>query len=202
VTPMIQDKAAARRDLNLPTDVPVVAMIANEGCSKDHGTLIDAWAHLMRDRGGRGRLLIAGRGAFNALRRRIDAHGLGGSVRLLGFMADVSAVLSAADLVVHATHGEGQPNAVIEAMVMGRPVIGSDVPGMRNAMGPYAAGRLVPPQNPGQLAGVMASVLANPDPQSGEMARWAAETYAVERMVSAFADVIDAAVAAVRPSAA
>ncbi|RPI62920.1 MAG: glycosyltransferase, partial [Planctomycetaceae bacterium] len=69
------------------------------------------------------------------------AHGEGGrNTRLLGFMQDVRGVLSASDIFVLPTRGEGFPLAVAEAMAAGLPVIASDVPGLAEVLDNGRAG--------------------------------------------------------------
>jgi len=63
-------------------------------------------------------------GYSDAVRARIDAHGLGERVELLGHVADVGAFLAGVDLiVVPSTATEGQPTVVLEALAHGRPAI-------------------------------------------------------------------------------
>ena len=71
-------------------------------------------------------------------------HGEGGRrCRYLGYVDDVRAVLSAADVLIAPSRWEGFPLAPAEAMACGLPVIGSDVPGLRDLVldGPDGAAR-------------------------------------------------------------
>lgn len=193
VIPVAQERVAVRRRYGFSADAPVILMLAHESARKDHATLVEAWA-LVRARLPSGALLVlAGRGAFDALRARIANLGVGESVRLTGPVEDVSGLLAASDLMVHASLGEGLPNAVIEALQQGLPVLGSDLPGLRDALGLNAAGRLVPPGNAPALAEAMLEAVRLP-PSSAErmaVAAWARETYAVDTMVDAFAALLD-----------
>ncbi len=56
-------------------------------------------------------------------------------IRLLGARTDVPDLITAADVVVIPSRVEGLPGAVLEAMALGRPVIASDIPMMREAIG-------------------------------------------------------------------
>lgn len=55
-------------------------------------------------------------------------------VRFLGKQADVRKLLVAADLYVIPSKQEGMPMALVEAMCMGLPVLGADVPGIRDLL--------------------------------------------------------------------
>jgi glycosyltransferase involved in cell wall biosynthesis len=58
------------------------------------------------------------------------------SIHLLGWQNDPSFVLSAADLLLLCSLTEGMPNAVLEAMSAGVPVVASDLPTLRELAGP------------------------------------------------------------------
>jgi glycosyltransferase involved in cell wall biosynthesis len=65
-----------------------------------------------------------------------------GAVRLLGERGDVGALLDATDIFVLPSLHEGMSLALLEAMARGRPVIVSDIPSNREAVGD--AGIIVP----------------------------------------------------------
>src|SRR5208337_3817686 len=71
----------------------------------------------------------------------------------LGLRRDLPALLDAADGFVLASAWEGMPLVVGEAMAMEKPVVATDVGGVRELMG--EAGMLVPPKNPDALAAAM-----------------------------------------------
>ncbi|MBI5883906.1 MAG: glycosyltransferase [Elusimicrobia bacterium] len=62
--------------------------------------------------------------------------GLEGRVELTGWLEPDAAVqrLAEADIFIHYSRWEGLPNAVLEAMALGLPVVASDVPGNRDAV--------------------------------------------------------------------
>ena len=60
------------------------------------------------------------------LRSIISECGLEGSVLLPGFLEDPYPILAQADIYVSASYNEGFPNALLEAMALGLPVISTD----------------------------------------------------------------------------
>lgn len=74
-------------------------------------------------------LLILGEGPERErLEQQIAAADLAGRVVLAGYLANPFAVVSRAAFLVSASHNEGFPNAIAEAMVLGRPVLATDCP--------------------------------------------------------------------------
>lgn len=141
-------------------------MLASVHPHKDHATLIRAWRAVLDGAAGGGPppvLLLAGRsyGFEEGLKALAFDLGLGESVRFLGEVDDIGALLGAADLCVHAAHREGLPNAVLEAMAAGLPVAATDLPGIREAVGPEGAGLLAPPEDPAALAERIVSLLSS-----------------------------------------
>jgi len=154
-------RKAWRQRLEVGESGLLVAMIANISPFKDHETLIRAWKRVLENFSGEARLLLAGNHAnirqASDMRALIDAFGLQRSVHLIDRVDDVSGFLEAIDLVVHSSRSEGLPNAVIEAMVAGKAVIGTDIPGIRDALGEH--GDYVPVGDEATMARVILSYL-------------------------------------------
>ncbi|MDH3237080.1 MAG: glycosyltransferase family 4 protein [Deltaproteobacteria bacterium] len=135
----------------------LVLMLASLHPHKDHATLLRAWRRILDREKENGRsplLLLAGRsygyeGEFKALAFDL---GLADSVRFLGPVEDVAGLLRSVDLCVHSAKTEGLPNAVLEAMSMGVPVVATDLPGIREAVGASGFRFLAPPGDQNGLA--------------------------------------------------
>ena len=88
--------------------------------------------------------------------------GLGERLRLLGYRADVAAVLAAADIFVLPSHFEGLPMSVIEAMLTGLPVVATEIRGPREQVVPEVTGLLVPPRPVAPLAAALRRLAGDP----------------------------------------
>jgi glycosyltransferase involved in cell wall biosynthesis len=75
---------------------------------------------------------------------------LGESFTFVGHTTDVAKAYHSGDLVVLSSISEAFPYSVVEAMMSGKPVIATDVGGIKEAIGD--AGIVVTPRNPGKLA--------------------------------------------------
>jgi glycosyltransferase involved in cell wall biosynthesis len=109
-------------------------------------------------------LLIAGDGAEReSLAETARASGVGDTVEFLGEVTDVPGVLARADIYVQPSFQEGLPNAVLEAMAMGLPIIATRVSGNEDVVADGDNGLLVPPGDPHALAEAILDLVRNPD---------------------------------------
>jgi glycosyltransferase involved in cell wall biosynthesis len=93
---------------------------------------------------------------------RAERLGLRHRVHFTGFRQDIPALLAAADLFVFPSLTEGMPNALLEAMAAGLPVVACDVPGCHDLIDNQVNGLLVPPRSARALAAAVAQLLADP----------------------------------------
>jgi glycosyltransferase involved in cell wall biosynthesis len=126
--------------------------------AKDYPNLLCAFAQF-RASFAQAKLWIAGEGTA-AERERLQGlavrMGIAEAVQWLGLRRDLPALLDAADGFVLSSVWEGMPLALAEAMAMEKPVVATDVGGVRELVG--AAGTLAPPHSADQLAEAMLGV--------------------------------------------
>lgn len=97
-----------------------------------------------------------------SLRRRTEELGVAHLVRHHGFRSNVWPVLGAADvLVVPSRQDESFGNTAVEGILAGRPVVASEIPGLREAVGAYDAAAFVSPGDAPALADALARVVAD-----------------------------------------
>jgi glycosyltransferase involved in cell wall biosynthesis len=138
---------------------PVVLAVGRLARQKGYELLLEAAARWQR-RDPRPVLAVAGTGPLAAeLARKARSCDL--DVRFLGRRGDVPALLAAADVFVMASRWEGQPLALQEALLAGRPVVAFGLPGIAELTGGDGA-LLVPPADPERLATAVLSVLDDP----------------------------------------
>jgi glycosyltransferase involved in cell wall biosynthesis len=115
--------------------------------------------------------------------------GISAHVRMPGGRDDIGDILPAIDLFALPSHWEGMPNALMEAMAAGRPVVASDIDGIRALVVHNETGWLTPPGAPEILAQTMIEVLADRETAAqvgrGAMARMQ-EEFSIERMADAY----------------
>jgi glycosyltransferase involved in cell wall biosynthesis len=136
-----------------------IVCVANLIAYKGHSTLLAAVRRL-RPHGWS--LLLVGEGPEReSIGRTIASVNLQERVFMLGRRSDVHEILDAADLLVLPSYSEGMPNAVLEAMAHGIPVVASDVGGVRSLLG-SGAGIIVAPGDDQALADALQRLIDNP----------------------------------------
>jgi glycosyltransferase involved in cell wall biosynthesis len=152
------ERELLRERLGLAPSDFVVVLVANFVGWKRHIDLVRAVVKLGSVVPGLRCLLLGGEiGGDSAERRReveelVASHGLGESVRLLGFRTDVAEVMSAADIMVHPAEHEPFGRVLIEAMACGLPVVATRTGGPREIVEDGETGLLVDVRSPDSLA--------------------------------------------------
>ncbi|OWQ49196.1 hypothetical protein CDL60_00110 [Roseateles noduli] len=130
--PMPDEVAKARRALDIPDGVPVLATIGAVEHRKGYDLLIAAFETIRRERPD-AVLLIIGPGnedknPFHVqLQQFMKDRGIGG-VRFLGRRDDIHDILRAVDLFAFCSRQEGFGTAIVEAMCAGLAVAVMDIP--------------------------------------------------------------------------
>ena len=141
VRPAVRDRDEWRARLGLSGDDFVACMVAHFRRSKDHQTLLRSWRRVVDELG-------AGADAGQCFSSRVIAYPmqdaakalafdlrLDESVRFLGVVDDVPGLVGASDVSVLSSFREGLPRSLLESMGAGIPVAGTDIPGIREAVG-------------------------------------------------------------------
>lgn len=136
-----------RKAFNLPQDALVVFSAGRLAKQKGFNVLIDV-AALARQNRKNWFFFIAGKGKLEKrLKQRLEEEGLNDRVRFVGFMDDVLPYVQGADLFVLPSFYEGMPNAVMEAMALGKCCVVTAVNGNNELITHGRDGILVEPRN-------------------------------------------------------
>lgn len=174
--------------LDAETAPPVILAVGRLSKQKDFPTLLHAFQQVVQQRPAR--LLILGEGSERPhLEQLVHDLGLTGVVDLPGFAANPYAAMSRAALFVLASAWEGLPNALIEALACGAPVVATDCEsGPREILADGRYGPLVPVGDVAALAGAMLATLADPLPAA--VLRERGTMFTVGRAVDAYLEVL------------
>ena len=158
-----EERAQLRASLEIPDDAKIVLLAARMLYDKGIEEFARA-ARIVRQRTPEAHFLLAG-AADSGSRGAVPLESLHawtqeGSVRYLGHREDVPALMAISDIVVLPSYyREGIPRVLLEAASMGRPIVATDMPGIREAVQHDVNGLLVPPRDPLALADAITQLL-------------------------------------------
>ena len=181
-----RDRSAARQTLGV-AEAPTLGVLATLRSWKGHDDLLEAFA-LLSGRFPPWRLLIVGDGPQRvALEAATDRRGLRDRVRFVGNVDAVPDWLSTLDLFALPSYGdEGVPQAIMQAMACGLPVVSTTVGAIDEAVRQGVTGTLVAPRDPKRLAEALGNAMGDAAARArmGRAGRDHAERhFGVERML-------------------
>lgn len=147
-----KSKLEIRNELNIPLEDIVIIMVARLDPWKDFDTLLNAAKKVLINYNNV-KFILVGDGALkDDLIQKIMKDDLIGKVILLGERKDVFNYLSAADISILSTNGEGFSNSILESMAFSKPVIATRVGGNIELIGDSEEfGILVPSKSSDKL---------------------------------------------------
>jgi glycosyltransferase involved in cell wall biosynthesis len=150
--------------LNLPPDAFIFGSVAVLRSWKGHLYLLEALHELLQE-GVQAFLVVVGEGPYRKLiEEKLEQLHLQAWVRLVGYQDRVDRWLAMMDAVVLASYAhEGVPQSLLQALAMGKPVVGTTVGGIPEVIVAGETGLLVPPKNARALAQAMRQLLQDPD---------------------------------------
>ena len=172
---------------------PIVVSVSNFRPVKNLPLLINAAATVSKTIQEVGFVLVGDGPDRSDIEALIANLGLQNVVTLLGYRSDVQDLLAKADLFVISSNSEGSPNAVIEAMANGLPVIGTAVGGIPDLVTEHV-GILVRANGVEEMAQAIISLLQDPETR-GHMAhearKQAVERFSIQHMCADQAALYD-----------
>jgi glycosyltransferase involved in cell wall biosynthesis len=148
-----------------PAVAPIVGTVGRLFAIKAHEVFLEAGALILKAIPD-ARLVITGEGEREAeLKALASRPPLAGHVHFLGNrpVAEMPKVFAGYDLFTLTSDNEGMPVTIIEAMAAARPVVSTDVGGVRSLVQHEKTGLLVPRRDPPALAQACLQLLADPE---------------------------------------
>jgi glycosyltransferase involved in cell wall biosynthesis len=151
-----------RRDLGIPTDVPLIGIVGRLVPIKALDLFLDAASIVTKDDHAVHFAIVGDGELWDRLHLEVQARGLDHRVHFTGWRGDLAAVYSDLDVVVCCSRNEGTPVSLIEACAAGRAVVGTQVGGIPDIIAAGVNGLLVPSGDPNALAGALRELIADP----------------------------------------
>lgn len=141
---------------------PVIGCIANLRAVKGHEVLIDAFAEVVRSIPGVQLVLVGEGSRREAIQRQASDRGVADRVHMVGHQPSRPSPCWIFDVAVLSSHGEGFPNALLEAMACGRPVVATRVGGVPDVVRDGETGRLVARGRADEMSAALIDLLQSP----------------------------------------
>ncbi len=179
-------RALVRAELKLPADAPLVGIIARLAPVKSVKTALQTAALLGQTRPDVHFVFVGegpSRARLQSLARELK---LGHRVHFLGLRSDIARLNWAFDCVLLTSLQEGTPISIIENLAAARPVVATDVGGVRRLIQHETTGLLIPPRDAKAATNAVLRVLDEPQRarEWGECGRSKVEReWSLERML-------------------
>jgi glycosyltransferase involved in cell wall biosynthesis len=150
-----------RQKLGLPLNKKILLSVGNLVDAKGHAYLIDA-VNIILKKQADAILVIVGSGPLEKkLRRKITNLCLSEKILLVGrrIHDEICMWMNASDIFVLPSLREGFPTVIPEAFACGKPVIGTRVGGIPEALSNHEVGLLVDPKDPVDLSNAILNAL-------------------------------------------
>ncbi len=194
--PSREEKDDLRHSLKIEPHHKVIVGAFRLSAEKNPRLFIDVCRRLAETRPDL-RVLLAGVGPLMpTLEEEVGLLGLTGSISFLGRRDDVNVLMSIADLFLLTSDQEGMPNVVLEAQLMGVPVVATDAGGTQDAMLPGVTGELCPVGDADAVVAACAKLLDDGDLANtvgAAGARHVQEGFSIAGMARRYAEVVGVA---------
>ena len=140
------DKAALRREFGIPEDAFVVGHTGRYNRAKNHDTIIKVAVRLCKKYPDV-YFFLAGLNVDVAYAERVKREGLEKRIIMPGYRNDIPRLLWIMDVFYFPSVTEGQPNSLLEAEIVGLPIVASDIAPMKEAVPDSFVEKLIPPCN-------------------------------------------------------
>ncbi len=187
-----------RDQLNLPRNVTIVGTVARLEPRKGVQFLIEA-ASALCPRWPRLHFAVAGMGDYRpSLEDLVARYGLQDRFHFLGFVDRIEEFLAGLDLFALSSLWEGLPRALVQAGIVGLPVVTFDVEGAWEVVRDGETGFIVPSRDVETFAARLEGLLKDPalaEKMGRRAQRGLAEEWRTERMVRAIEEIYTALLA-------
>jgi glycosyltransferase involved in cell wall biosynthesis len=149
------------RALGVPAGAPLAVQVAQLTLEKDPVTFVRAVAVARRRVPALHALVVGGGPLEGAVRAEVDALGLTEVVHLTGVRADADSFVAAADVVTLTSRQEGLGSVLLDAMMLGRPVVATRAGGTVEVIEEGVSGFLAAAGDAEAIGASMARVLTD-----------------------------------------
>jgi len=180
----LKSREHLRDELQIPEHAFVIGHVGRYNEAKNHKTVIEVAISLCKEYKDTF-FIFCGRDVEKELIKQVLEEKLENQIILLGYRRDVIKVLNTLDCFYFPSINEGQPNALIEAMIAGVPIVASDIDPIRETVPSTIYPSLVPPLNMNQAIAKILEIKKN-RMDSSEIKEWAIDYFSARKWFEKF----------------
>jgi glycosyltransferase involved in cell wall biosynthesis len=176
---------ALKRGLRISASTPVIAIVGRLRKIKGHRTLMDAVPMMAGELKKKPAVIFVGQGPEEEALKKSAKEIKGAMFHFVGHQEDVAPWFALADVIAMPSLEETFGLSAVEAMACGKPLVASNVGGLKEIVEDGTSGLLVEPNHPEDLAKAILKILLSPTVKArlrrGALRR--ADDFSMERMV-------------------
>lgn len=175
-----------REELNIPQEAFVIGHVGSFREAKNHKTIIEIAKTLSKNQHNI-KFLLVGEGVKDGLKDILKQENLKDYFITPGLRTDIPEMLATMDVFVFPSINEGQPNALIEAMIYEIPVLASNIPTIKECTPKSLHRFLFDPDNSSRFSDEITHIIDHgPMYDVKEVAGWARATFKSEHKFKEF----------------
>ncbi len=191
---MASRRSRFRKESGIGDKAPIVGVIGRLVWQKGFKYFVDAIPEVL-NKFKQARFLIVGEGVLkDELEEKCKRLKLADKIIFSGFRSDIKDIFASIDIFVMPSLLEGLPMVLLEAMAMAKPIVATDIDGIKEILVDGEAGLLVPPKESNELSEAIIDLLIHRDQayQMGLAARKIVEErFEIDIMVQKVEEVYD-----------
>ncbi len=150
-----------RQSYGIAPDAPIIGGVGRLDHVKGYDILLEAFRRVAQIRPD-ARLVIVGDGPLRLpLQKQAESSGFPLPVVFCGYVTDIASCLEAFTLFICSSRSEGVPNAMLEALAMGIPVVSTRVGGIESILNAGVNGILIPCNDREALASAIMELITD-----------------------------------------
>lgn len=167
------DKSLILQELNIPENNFIIAHSGRFDKSKNHLSMLEVAGKVI-SKNPNIYFLFCGRNT-EQLQSLVNQFNISKNVRLLGYRNDVLKIVKNSDLFFFPSITEGQPNALIEALMMGKPIVASNIEAIKECLPESLYNRLAEPYDIDGFVSLIENTFKSP--HESDYSNWAKKEF-------------------------
>lgn len=185
-TKFLEEKSNLFSELDIPRKAFVIGHVGRYNKEKNHDTAIKVAIELCLEYDDIF-FIFCGKNVKEVYAKTIKEKRLSNKIKFLGVRRDVNKVLNTLNCFYFPSIVEGQPNALIEALIVGLPFVASNIDSIKETVPMNFYGQLIPPMEvklaKKKIIDIKHNIISR---KNFDLSQWAIDSYNPEKCFSRF----------------